>query len=364
MTFGRPELLWLAVALPVAVAAAAVGYVRRRRRVARALGDPVLVSRLGIDDLGRVPVLRLVLLTLAAALLGVAAADPRWGLKSVETHVSSFNAVLALDVSKSMLARDVPPNRLERQRLLARLLLRELPGDRFGVVIFAGRAYVLSPLTVDHAALELFVDALDPEMVSQGGSSLASALSQAVGLAAADKPVRGDRVVVVMTDGEALEDEDAVLSAAEEAAKAGVRVYTVGFGTPRGAPVPEQDPQTGGIVGYKRDLDGQVVISKLNADLLRRVAQIAHGEYFQMSDPDATRRLVSTLQHLRRSPAAGDRRLEQKEQFEWFVGAALLLLALDALTADRRRARAVAAEARAPVAAGAPPEPVPVEVEA
>lgn len=362
MTFGRPELLWLAVALPLAIAAALLGYVRRRRRVAFALGDPVLVSRLGVEDLARFPAVRLVLLTLAAALLGLAAADPRWGLKAVETHSSAFNAVLALDVSKSMLARDVAPNRLERQRLLSRLLLRQLPGDRFGVVIFAGRAYVLSPLTVDHAALELYADALDPEMVSQGGSSLASALSQAVGLAAADKQVRGDRVVVVMTDGEALEEEDDVVSAAEEAAKAGVRVYTVGFGTPGGAPVPDQDPETGRVVGYKRDLDGQVVVSRLNPSLLRRVAQITHGEYFQMSDPDATGRLVSTLQHLRRSPAAGGRRLDRKEQFEWFVGAALFLIALDALTADRRRARVAAAAQRAPVAAGAPPEDVPVEV--
>src|SRR5690606_7760622 len=207
VSFARPDLLWLALLLPALAAAAVLGYGRRRRRVARLLGAPELVRRLGASDLEKPVVGRLVLIALAAAALGVAAAGPRWGWTAVEQHGRARNIVLALDVSKSMLARDLSPNRLERARLLARRLLRELRGGRLGLVAFAGRAYILAPLTIDHGALELYVDALDPEIVSYGGSSLAAALRQATDLALGEDGTGGrDRAVVLVTDGEAHEE--------------------------------------------------------------------------------------------------------------------------------------------------------------
>ncbi len=354
MIFARPELLWLAAALPLLLVAMLALYARRRRRAVKALGDRELVRRLGAGELARFPVARLLLLVPAAAALGAAIADPRWGAESVESHSAAFNVALAADVSKSMWAKDVAPNRLERERMLARLVLQELPTDRFGIVVFAGRAYVLTPLTVDHGALELYVDALDPEMVSQGGTSLASAIRQATGLVIADPKIKGDRAVVLMTDGEALEEEADVLDAARSAAGAGVRIFAAGVGTTEGSPIPDYDPATNQEIGWKRDLDGSIVVSHLNEALLRQVAQITQGQYFRLADPGATGALTAALRAMRRAPGTQGRQVEQKEQYVWFVGLALLCLVLDTILARRALLRAEHATGSQQVSAGLP----------
>ncbi len=355
VSFGRPVLLWLALALPLALVLAVLAWQRRRRAVARALGESALVRRLGATGIDRFPWPRLLLLAIAGAALGLSAADPRWGTESVETHGRSLSMVLALDVSRSMYAQDVKPDRLERERIMSRMLLRELPGDRIGVVVFAGRAYVLSPLTGDHSALELYLDALGPDMVSQGGTSLASAIGQAVDLVRERASPGADRVVVLMTDGEALEDQGQVTDAARNAASAGVTIETVGLGTTAGAPVPDEDPTSTPPRGYKRDpASGQVVISRLDPTLLQQVARITHGDYVQLEQPGATSALLATLRALHRSEGPAARHLQQKEQYEWFVAISLACLALDALLGRvraRRQAATLAHERVAPEAA-------------
>jgi len=333
VTLDHPALLWLAVLLPVLVGIGVVGYALRRRRALRNLGDARMMLRLGAGDLQSFPTRRFVLLLLAAAGLGVAAAGPRWGVISVDDRSPSLNLVFALDVSKSMLARDADPSRLERERTLARRLLRELPSDRVGLVAFAGRAYTLSPMTVDHGALELYLDALDPGIVSYGGSSMSAALRQATDVARAPETRPG--VVVLVSDGEALEDESEVLSAARRAAEQGVVVNTVGVGTTEGAPVPDLDPETGAMTGYKRGPDGQIVVSHLNGDLLREVAARTGGRYFQLGRAGASDRLVSLLKGLDRDEGTTNRRVERHTRYEWFAALALVFLVLDAVLARR-----------------------------
>lgn len=350
MSFARPDLLWLAVALPLIVAIALYAYVARRRRVAALLGEPALVRRLVPTDLHRFALHRLVLLGAAAVFVGLAAAGPRWGWRAVEGPDGARNIVLAVDVSKSMWARDIEPNRLERQRLLIRRLMRELQGERIGLVAFAGRAHVLSPLTTDFGALELYVDALDPDIVSHGGSSVATAIRQATDLARGATDERADRAVILMTDGEALEDEAAATSAAERAAAAGVVVHTIGMGTAAGAPVPEEDAE-GRIAEYLR-WQGDVVVSRLDDSLLRRIASLTGGAYFHVEDAGATERLLFTLRNLDRSPLEQEegRRMVERDRFPWFVAAALFFLAIDAVLA--RRAEASPSSAGGPRPAG------------
>lgn len=337
ISFGRPDLLPLALLLPGFVLLAVLLWVRRRRAAARALGAPALLERLGAGDLARAPWGRAVLLIGAAVAVGAAAAGPRWGLETVEEETRSADVVMALDVSKSMLARDVSPNRLERERVLARRVLRELPGDRIGMVAFAGRAYVLAPMTVDHSALQLYLDALDPEIVSQGGSSLAAAVEQATDLALGREDGRRGTVLLV-TDGEALEEEDDVIAAAERAADAGIIVHTVGVGTPEGSPVPDVASETG-VESYKRDPEGEIVISRLNETLLRRVADITGGRYVRMGAAGASNTVLSTLQGLDRVEGSAEQRVRQKERYGWFVLAALALLLIDGVVAARFRTR-------------------------
>ena len=329
MNFARPGLLGLALVLPILVTLAIVLWTRRRRRVARSFGGH-LVARIGGAGLMNFPRARLALLLPCAALLGVAAAGPRWGLSEQGIQSRALDIVIAIDISKSMLVDDVSPNRLEQARLLARRLLRELPADRIGLVVFAGRAYVLSPLTVDHSALDLYIDALDPAIVSQGGSSLAAALAQSTDLARGRVETGGDRVVVFITDGEALEEQVAVDDAAARAARNGVRVYTVGVGTEPGAAVPDVESETGRLRGFKRDEDGNVVVSRMNGALLADIAQATGGEFYTLAAPGAAGQLIAELRSLERAQTADGAQNALNEQYVWFVGLALLLLALDA----------------------------------
>lgn len=347
MSFARPDLLPWAVLLPAALALAILLFARRRRRIAALFGDERLLARLGGTELGRFPAGRLVLVTVAGASLAFAAAGPRWGVSAVEGGGMALNVVIAADISKSMLAEDIEPNRLERARLFARRLLRELPGDRFGLVVFAGRAYVLSPLTVDHSAIELYIDALDPNLVSQGGSSIASALTQATDLARGSEAESGDRAVVLLTDGEALEDIDAVRAAAERAARAGVRVIAIGVGTPRGATIPEVDETSGLSTGMKRDEYGEIVVTRLDEALLRDIAQRTSGTYVRMDDGAGLARVVADLRRMQRGEGETARRLVPRERFAIFAALALALLALDTLLYGRPRSAPAAGAAPA-----------------
>jgi Ca-activated chloride channel family protein len=330
VSFSRPELLGFAFVAPILAALGVWAYGQRRRAVAQALADRELIGRLGAADLLRFPRIRLVLIAGAAGLLALAAAGPRWGTRVVEGVSSSRSVVLALDVSKSMLAEDTRPNRLERERLFVRRLMREMQGDRLGLVAFAGRAYVLSPLTVDHGALNLYVDAIDPDIVSQGGSSLASALIQAVDLARGAAETAADRAVVLISDGEALEDVSAVQTAADRAARAGVRVFTIGVGTAAGARVPELDA-VGTRIGYKVDENGETVVSRLDDGLLKQIADRTGGAYYALDDASSTARLMSALGGVARTDSESGRRVEPRERHAGLIALALLLLLIDSL---------------------------------
>jgi Ca-activated chloride channel family protein len=331
MNFARPDLLPLVFIVPLLLAGALWLYARRRERIARAFSDSHLLARLGGEDLLRFPLPRFALIVLAGIAVGMAAAGPRWGYLATEGQALSLNIVVATDISKSMLVPDVEPNRLERARLFARRMLRELPGDRFGLVVFAGRAYILSPLTSDHSALELYLDALDPEMVSQGGSSLAAAIAQATDLVRGSESTGGDRAVVLLSDGEALEEVGGVEAAAERAARAGVRFITIGVGTPAGDRIPDIDPATGEMYGYKRDEAGQIVVSRLDEQLLRTVAERTGGRYVRLDDAAALSRVVGELRGMQRERGENMQRVEARDRFALFAALALVLIALDML---------------------------------
>lgn len=335
MRFQHPELLWVVPALFAAAAALVVLWHGRRRWAARALGSPGLLQRLTPLSLESFPRRRFVLVSGAAALIGAALVGPQWGARIVESESRGLDVVFAMDVSASMQAADIVPSRLERLRTEARRLLRELAGDRVGLVIFAGHAYVLAPLTSDHAALEIFLDALDPEIAGTPGSSLSAGVRQGADLLATAR-TRADRVLVLFTDGEAHESREAVTSAARRAAEGGVRIFAVGFGTERGEPIPEREPESGRVVGYKRDPEGQVVLSRLNSALLEEVAGLAGGAFVR-ADEGGVARLVSALEGLERAAGPGVRRLEWTPRYHWFALLGFALLSLDAFLGSRRR---------------------------
>jgi Ca-activated chloride channel family protein len=289
-------------------------------------------------------------LGLAVLFAAIALAGPRWGLEQTVVRQSGIDVILALDASSSMLARDESPDRLGKMKEVVDRLRAISPNDRFAIVAFAGSAYVLTPLTIDDAALNLFLDNLDPTVVGQAGSSVASAITMSLRLLNSSK-AESDRAIVVMSDGEAFEEEQAVRDAAKQVKDAGATLITVGFGSPGGTTIPVLQ---NGVVTQKRDQNRQVVITRYQPELLRAAAQAAGGAFIEPTVTDraaAIRQQLGRLRAQSRSLASGN---NLAQQFQLFLIPAILLLLLDTFLAARHaRRRRMPAPAMTAAAAAA-----------
>ncbi|HEX6576177.1 MAG TPA: VWA domain-containing protein, partial [Gemmatimonadaceae bacterium] len=329
-----PWALSLALILPVAVAwmvkkARAV----RARRLAH-LGTPVMIARLAPQAGTRVGG-QMARLTLAALFFGIAFAGPRWGIERTIVKQPGIDVVLALDASASMLARDESPDRLTSMKRVVDRLRDLSPNDRFALVAFAGRSYVLSPATIDQGALNLFIDNLDPDIVGQTGSSPSSALRQANNLLALSKS-EAERAIVLMSDGEGFEDAEAVIAEAQRAAQAGTSVITVGFGTDAGATIPVRER---GVETQKKDPAGSIVITRYSPDLLKAAAEAGRGVFIPPTDPDRAASVRQVLARLRTEQRSLMRGTNLANRFQLFLIPGLLLLILDTFLATRRGRR-------------------------
>jgi Ca-activated chloride channel family protein len=336
-----PWLLALAVVLPVLFF-----FLLRRARAERArrlqrLGTLDVVRRLVPPNALATSGWRSVRLGAAALLAGIALAGPRWGFERTTVRSTGVDLVLAVDASLSMLATDERPSRLERVKQEIRRLRAISPGDRVGLLAFAGRSYVLSPITVDGGALDLFLDNLDPSVVGQAGSSIAQTIAQGTSLLALSKS-GADRALVIMSDGEAFEPQDEILASARRAKEQGVSLVTVGFGTTQGSTIPIRD---GNRVTQKRDEQGQIVTTHYKPEVLQAAAAAAQGTFIPAEANDKAARIKSALGRLRtqtRSSLAGE---DRTPRYQWFLLPAVLLLWLDTILGGRRgrRRREVAA---------------------
>ncbi|MGZ8375949.1 MAG: VWA domain-containing protein [Gemmatirosa sp.] len=330
--FQEPWLLPAIVLLPVLVVALLVTWARRRAVRAARLGEQALVARLAPEVADTRVRWRMARLGLAALLAGIALAGPRWGLARNVVRSSGIDVVLALDASLSMLAQDERPSRLERLKQEVRRLRALSTGDRTALIAFAGRSYILTPLTTDQGALALFLDNLDPSVVGQAGSSLARAIRQATDLLQVGKS-GSDRAIVLMSDGEAFEPVEEVEAAAREAAEAGISLVTVGFGSEAGATIPVRE---GNSVSEKRDSDGAIVVTRYSPRLLAAAAQAARDTFIPAEATDKAARVRAALSGLRAQRRALDAGEDLVPRFQWFLAPALLLLVLDTVAGARR----------------------------
>lgn len=322
------------VAVVAALMMAWVVLAAHRRRVARvaAMAGRDLLVRLVSPGALRSPDARAVRLGVAVLLSGVALAGPRWGEEPTVLRGEGIDVVLAIDASLSMMATDERPNRLERVKQEIRRLRAASRGDRFALLAFAGRSYILSPLTVDDGALDLFLDNLDPSIVGQAGSSMASAINQGTDLLLASRSA-GDRALVVLSDGEAWEDRSAIESAAERAGRAGIAVVTVGFGTTAGSTIPVVENDR---VVQKRDENGQIVITRYTPVLLEAAASVAHGTFIDAGESDKATRIRRALLTLRTTARQIEGARTGTPRYQWFLLPALLLVLADSFGARRR----------------------------
>lgn len=331
MTFDSPILLLLAPLLGAAVGAVAL--LARRRRIGRAEAWSAELA-LRARGTGRwAPVL----LALAGVAAGVGLAGPRGGRATVKTESQALSVVFAMDISRSMLAEDTKPSRLERAAREARRLVQDLGHDRLGLIAFAGRSYILSPLTLDGGAINLFLDALSPDLASQGGTGLASALSQGAELLNASREA-GDRVLVVFTDGETHDSLPEVLSRARALKQEQIRLVLVAEGGTKPVPIPLRD-SAGTLTEYKADGSGHTIETWRRDDVLQRVADASEGALVPSELPDQAGAVRDLLSAFQRSPISSSS-TQDLLPLVWIPALiAALLLALQ--TATRRTAALV-----------------------
>src|SRR5213596_2723483 len=332
MSFDAPVVLALAPLLGGAVWFGAAWARRARVRRAALWSQETVRAALAAGPLGPTA------LSIAAFLGVVALAGPRWGEANIVTETRGLSLALAVDISRSMLAEDVSPNRLGRALREARRLVQDLSGDRLGLVVFAGSSYILSPLSVDGAALGLYLDALDPGVASEGGTGLAGALRQGGELVGAGSEL-ADRVVVVFTDGEAHDTLPDIVAQAERLRALGVHLILVAEGGRTATRIPVRD-QHGALQGWQRDEAGQVIQTSRRDDILGAVADAAQGTIVAAELPDqagAVRDLVAAYKRARASEA----RTERGRPRAW-VPVLLAVLVLVAQAASRRTAALIA----------------------
>ena len=332
MDFANLDYLYLLLLVPVS-ALFLVWTARQRRASMARLGTPSSIAALA-DSVGhRLRRWKTTLWYLSLVALLLALARPRWGTQVTARMLQGVEVMVTLDVSASMLAEDIKPNRLARAKLTIEELLDRLGGNDVGLVIFSGAAFVQFPLTADLNTARTFLDAAGPGTISRPGTALADAIRVAQEGFSEDRPT--SQVILLLTDGEGHEG-DAFL-AAQDAAERGVIIHAIGFGSPTGEPVPIRSAD-GTLIGYKKTTEGEMVLSRLDEVTLQQITAETGGLYFRTSPGgEETDSIVQAILALETAEREGQFDTHRVERFPWFGGAAFLSLAVATLLSDRKR---------------------------
>ena len=333
MQFANPNLLWLLLVVPPAMALFFWWALRSRQKLLAQFIQARLLSALTVGVSPTWRKIRFALLILAVALLIITLARPQRGFDLEEVEQRGLDIVVAVDTSKSMLATDIAPNRLERAKLAALDLMQDAKSDRLGLVAFAGDAFLECPLTMDNTAFQQSAQALNVNSIPQGGTALAAAINTAL---TAFKEKDHYKTLVLLTDGEDNDNETGALEAAQNAAKAGLKIFTVGIGTAAGDLIRVTDAN--GNSDYVRDDQGQVVKSHLNEALLQQIATTTGGFYLPLRGADTMDILYQRgLASLPKTEGSEKLIRRYHEQFQWPLAAAILLLLAEMLLPERKK---------------------------
>ncbi len=329
------NLLWL---LPLA-AVALIVQSRKKKRALQGFADPHLLNRLAaLDHRGR-RFIKALLLLLSLGLMLFALAGPRWGSHYEEVSQKGVDIMLLIDVSPSMLVEDIAPNRLERARREILDFIKVVQGDRVGLIAFAGAAFIQCPLTLDYAALEMFLSALQPDLIPVPGTDLGAAIN--LGIAAFDEESATDKVILLITDGE--DNENRGLEAARQAAAKGVKIFVFGIGDVAGGPIPELD----GSGGFKKDRQGKLILSKLEEKGLQDIAALTGGTYVRSvaGDLDLDVLYFDGIKSRTQAQELKSGKIKvYEERFALFVLAAFMLLLIEGFIDEKVRFKARAGQ--------------------
>ncbi len=337
MQFATPEAFYWLLLLP-ALVSFLVWTGRRRGKVAERLAEPTLIERLSLGVSRRRDRWKASLLLVAVFFLVLAIARPQWGRGTDEVVARGVDVFLVLDTSFSMDATDVAPSRMERARYIASALIDRLQGNRIGLIVFSGTAFVQCPLTLDYGAAMIFLDTVGTGVVPEPGTDILQALEAASrGFVARDSKFK---VVVLLTDGE--ETKGSALEVAEKARNEGIVIHTIGVGTPGGEPIPVRN-ENGDLTDYIRDESGQPVLSRLGEETLSRIALETGGKYFRISEQDQEiDEIVGLVAGMEGEELESQLFRRFQERFYWPLAFALSFLLAESLVSRERRARKAA----------------------
>jgi Ca-activated chloride channel family protein len=324
--------LYLLLVIPIlAMLFLYVQYWKRKKQ--KEFGDLDLIKKLSPEKSLFKPVLKIIVVLLGLTFLIIALVNPKMGTKMEKVKRQGIDIVFAVDVSKSMLAEDVAPNRLEKSKQLVSQLINQLGSDRIGIIAYSGSAFPVLPMTSDYAVAKMFMQTMNPGMISSQGTSI----DEAINLAANnffDKKDKTNKLLIIISDGE--DHSDNAENAAEEAEKMGLKIVTVGVGTEKGGPIPLK--RNGIVESFQRDKDDQVVITKRNAEVLSAIAKVTKGGGYV--DGNSTKTVLDyvkkVLDNTQKTDFEGTMMANYKSQFQWFLGFGFFLLFIDIFLLERK----------------------------
>ena len=324
-------MLWWLITIPVFVIAYII-YTKRKSRQLAEFGDSELMALLMPDASKNRPVWKFCLLIVALILLIVAAARPQYGQKEKTIKRQGIEVMVALDISNSMLAEDVVPNRLDRAKQMLSKMIDNMVDDKVGLVVFAGEAFTQLPITCDYVSAKMFLNTITPSMIQTQGTAIGAALQTAITSFGTQDSEAG-RAIILITDGENHEDD--AIATAKQAHELGIQVFVIGIGKPEGSPIPKP-----GTNDYFKDRSGQVVVSRLNEEMCQQIAQAGSGIYVRCDNTNtAMRALQQELDRIATSELETTVYADYNEQYQSFVLIALMLLVIEFFILSRKNHR-------------------------
>ena len=327
--FANPDFLYLLLLLPALILLFLFNEFRKRKSLKK-LGNPVFVERL-LPEMSRIrPLIKYLFLLLAVAAGVLILARPQFGSKIEEVKKEGVEVIIALDVSNSMLAADIQPDRLTRAKQAISRLVDNLENDKIGLIVFAGDAYTQIPITTDYVSAKMFLTTISPEMVPKQGTAIGAAIN--LGLRSFTPGEGKSKAMIIITDGENHEDDP--VSTAGEASKQGVVIHTIGIGSTEGVPVPVI---SGGKRDYLKDSDGHIVITKLDEEILKKIAISTGGNYVRASNTNiGLDEIFSSIRKMKKEELASTMYTEYNDQFQIFTVVCLFFLLFDFIIMDRK----------------------------
>jgi Ca-activated chloride channel family protein len=327
--FANPDFLYLLLLLPVMILLYLINTIRKNRALKR-LGNIQLVGTL-VPEMSRVrPLVKFILQLIAVATGVIMLSRPQFGSKIEDVKKEGVEVIIALDVSNSMLAEDIQPDRLTRAKQAISRLVDNLDKDKIGLIVFAGDAYTQIPVTTDYISAKMFLSAISPEMVPKQGTAIGAAIT--LGMRSFSPGEGKSKALIIITDGENHEDDP--VSAAEEASKAGIVIHTIGIGSTDGVPIPVFIK---GKKDFLKDVDGNTVISKLDEEILKKIAIAANGSYVRASNSNiGLDEIFSEIRKMKKQELESTMYTEYNDQFQIFAAISLILLIADFIIMERK----------------------------